>query len=76
MYVRLSQMHEGETGIVVDIHGGPGARQKLMGMGITPGTRITVIKSGRPGPYIIAIGNMRLALGRGIAEKILIRRGA
>ncbi|AIF69613.1 FeoA family protein [Palaeococcus pacificus DY20341] len=76
MYVRLTQMREGEKGVVVDIQGGIGVRQKLIGMGITPGARIVVIKSGKPGPFIIAIGNMRLALGRGVADRILLRREA
>jgi len=74
MYVRLTQMREGERGIVVDIHGGHRARQRLLGMGIAPGTKIVVVKSGRPGPYIIAIGNTRIALGQGVAEKIIVRR--
>lgn len=76
MYVRLTQMREGEKGIVVDIRGGPGIRQRLLGIGITPGTKIWVIKAGRPGPYIIAIGNMRLAIGHGAADKIIVRRKA
>ncbi|WP_227738502.1 FeoA family protein [Thermococcus paralvinellae] len=74
MYVRLSQMREGERGVVVDIQGGVGARQRLLGLGITPGTRIWVIKSSAPGPIIIAVGSSRIALGRGIADKIIIRR--
>lgn len=74
MYVRLTQMREGEKGVVVDIQGGYGARQRLLSMGIAPGTKIFVLKSGNPGPYIIAIGNTRIALGKGVAEKIVVRR--
>lgn len=74
MYVRLTQIREGEVGTVVDIRGGSGIRQRLLGIGITPGIKIWVIKAGRPGPYIIAIGNMRLAIGYGAADKIIIRR--
>ncbi len=74
MYVHLTHMNEGEEGVVVDIHGGIGARQKLIGMGITPGTRIRVLKSSPPGPIIIAVGSSRIAIGRGIADKIIVRR--
>ena len=74
MYVRLTQMREGEQGVVVDIQGGVGVRQRLLGLGITPGTKIWVIKSSTPGPIIIAIGSSRIALGRGIANKIIVRR--
>ncbi|USS41746.1 FeoA domain-containing protein [Thermococcus aggregans] len=74
MYVLLTQMREGERGIIVDILGGHGVRSRLLGMGIAPGTKIVVIKPGNPGPYIIAVGNTRIALGRGVAEKIIVRR--
>ena len=74
MYVRLSQMREGEKGIVVDVQGGYRARQRLLGMGIAPGVKIVVIKAGFPGPYIIALGSTRLALGRGIANRVIVRR--
>ncbi|NJE25288.1 ferrous iron transport protein A [Thermococcus sp. MV5] len=74
MYVRLAQMREGEHGVVVDVQGGHRARQRLLGMGIAPGTKIVVIKSGNPGPYIVGIGNTRLAVGSGIAERIIVRR--
>ncbi|ACS89567.1 MAG: Fe2+ transport protein, putative [Thermococcus sibiricus] len=74
MYVRLSQMREGERGTVVNVQGGHRVRQRLLGMGIAPGTKIVVIKAGFSGPYIIALGSTRLALGRGIAERIIVRR--
>ncbi|WP_232054704.1 FeoA domain-containing protein [Thermococcus sp. 2319x1] len=74
MYVQLTQMRDRERGVVVDIQGGHRVRQRLLGMGIAPGTKIFVVKSGNPGPYIIAIGNTRIALGQGVAEKIIVRR--
>ncbi|HIP89323.1 MAG TPA: ferrous iron transport protein A [Thermococcus paralvinellae] len=74
MHVRLSKMKEGERGVVIDIQGGAGARQRLLGLGITPGTVIRVIKSSPPGPVIIGVGPSKVALGRGIADKIIVRR--
>lgn len=74
MHVRLSKLREGERGIVIDIQGGVGARQRLLGLGITPGTVVWVIKSSSSGPIIIGVGPSRVALGRGIADKIIVRR--
>ncbi len=39
-------------------------------MGLTPGVRFSIISKTNSGPIIIEIRGARLALGRGIAEKI------
>jgi len=72
--VPLTALREGEAGVVVDVHGGPNARAKLIAMGIAPGVTVRVIKSRGPGPMIIAIGSSRIAIGWGIARKIIVRR--
>ncbi|WP_048056033.1 FeoA family protein [Pyrococcus sp. ST04] len=74
MYVPLTALNEGEAGVVIDIRGGPNARAKLIAMGIAPGVTIRVIKGRGPGPMIVAVGSSRIALGWGIANKILVRR--
>lgn len=60
---------EGQEVKVVAIHGGRGVIQRLAEMGILPGVRIKVIANSG-GPIIIALGNSRIALGRGLASKI------
>ncbi|AMM53472.1 FeoA family protein [Pyrococcus kukulkanii] len=74
MYVPLTALNEGEAGVVVDIQGGPNARAKLVAMGIAPGVTVKVIKGRGPGPMIIAVGSSRIAIGWGIARKIIVRR--
>jgi len=45
-----------------------------MDMGLTPGTEITVTKIAPfGGPIEICVRGSRLALGRGMAERILVR---
>lgn len=46
----------------------------MLSMGITPGVRVRMIKSRKPGPVIIGIGSSKIALGWGIASKIIVRR--
>jgi DtxR family Mn-dependent transcriptional regulator len=42
-------------------------------MGLTPGTRVTVVKSAPfNGPLEVLVRGSRLALGRGMAEKIFV----
>jgi len=45
-------------------------------MGLTPGTKVTVVKSAPfHGPLEILVRGSRLALGRGMAERIFVERG-
>ena len=55
-------------------HGREGGFEKrLMDMGLTPGTRVTVVKSAPfLGPFEILVRGSRLALGRGIAQRIFV----
>ena len=76
--VPLTTLKEGESGIVVSVKSGYGKawglKKRLMDMGITPGTKITVVKSAPfHGPLEIMVRGYRLAIGRGMAEKIFVR---
>jgi DtxR family Mn-dependent transcriptional regulator len=77
----LTALRDGETGTVTSIktgHGkgwgrGWGFEKRLMDMGLTPGTRVTVVKSAPfHGPLEILVRGSRLALGRGMAERIFV----
>ncbi|ASJ09189.1 Fe2+ transport protein [Thermococcus siculi] len=74
MIVPLNSLRPGERGIVADIRGGPTARQKLVGMGLTPGATIQIIEAHNYGPIIISVGGVRFAIGRRMAAKVLVRK--
>lgn len=58
---------------VLEIQGGWGIRQNLNQMGIHIGDRILVKRSGiMGGPILIQIQGTEVALGRGMARKILV----
>lgn len=70
---RLSGMGPGECGKILLVAGGAMARRRLLEMGLVPGTRIAVRRtSTRHGPIEICVRSSCLALGRGVAEKILV----
>jgi Fe2+ transport system protein FeoA len=49
-------------------------QKRLEDMGLTPGTHIKVIRSAPfRGPIELAVRGSRLALGRGMADRILVR---
>jgi len=57
---------------IVEIAGGYGVRRKLADLGLVPGTRVKVVSRNMLGPVILAVRNYRLAIGRGIASKIMV----
>ena len=81
----LCALKDGESGIVVSVGEGRGRGRgmrwgfgkRLLDMGLTPGTRVTIVKSAPfHGPVEILVRGSRLALGRGVAERILVEKTA
>jgi len=70
--IPLIMLAPGQSGEVVDIDAGIGLWERLMGMGIRPGVRIQVLANDYRG-VIVAVNNTRYALGRGMAEGILVK---
>jgi ferrous iron transport protein A len=73
MPATLDQMHESNKAKVIDIQGGQRIRQRLGQMGIHPGDIITILRYGAlRGPILIEIHGSQVALGRGIASKVIV----
>ncbi len=75
--VALTTLKKGEAGTVRSIRAGHGRgrvfEKRLMDMGLTPGTRVSVVKSAPfHGPIEILVRGSRLVLGRGMAERIFV----
>ena len=79
--VPLTALRDKEAGTVTSIKSGCGRGQgrgkefgkRLMDMGLTPGTKVTVVKSAPfHGPLEVLVRGSRLALGRGMAERIFV----
>ncbi len=71
--VALSHMRAGQSGTVVGIDGGRGLVRRLSAMGVRPGLRITKVSSMfMRGPVTVRVGRTQLALGFGMARRILV----
>jgi len=70
----LTMATPGEAVSVVNVRAGRGLARKLADMGLLPGTKIRVVNSMKPGPLIIDLRGSRLALGYGMAQKIMVTR--
>ena len=69
----LDQIDENRKVKVIDIQGGLGLRQRLGQMGIHPGDTITMLRYGAlRGPILIEVHGSQVALGRGIASKVIV----
>lgn len=68
----LAMASTGEKVRIVMLAGGRGMQQRLISMGLDVGSEIKVIKKGAPGPFLIATGDTRLAIGAEMAQKIMV----
>jgi ferrous iron transport protein A len=71
--VNLRQMPSGRSGKVAEIQGGIGLVNRLSAMGVRPGKKITKVSSMMMrGPVTIQTGNTCLAIGFGMAGRIIV----
>lgn len=69
----LARMSSGQAGTVIQITGGQHLTQRLQALGIRHGKRITKVSSmfGH-GPVTVQIDNTQIAVGFGMAGKIIV----
>ena len=69
----LAATKQGERLVVHDFIGGTTSRIRLMTMGLRIGDEIEVITNLGQGQLVIAVSGKRYVLGRGLAEKVLVK---
>ncbi len=70
--ITLTQLGIGEMAQIVAIEGGRGLRQKLFLRGLFEGKVIRVISN--YGPVTVEVDRSVVAIGRGMAQKIIVRK--
>jgi Fe2+ transport system protein FeoA len=68
----LAMVSPGEEVRLCAIHGGRCMRKRLADLGLNLGMTIRVVQRDRHGPLILAVKDSRLALGRGMAHRIIV----
>lgn len=72
-HIAVSKMKSGQTGKIIEIQGGQGLTARLSALGIIPGRNITKISDMiMRGPVTIKTGSTQVAIGYGMANKIII----
>jgi len=69
----LINLKPGENAIIVKIEGGRGIKQKLYLRGVLEGSLIRII-SCNPGPVVLEVDRNTVAIGKGMAQKIMVNR--
>jgi ferrous iron transport protein A len=71
--IDVTKLKNGESAKVVELHGGREFAARLEAMGIMPGAVIVKITdSPMSGPVVLEKGAMRLAIGHGMAQKVMV----
>jgi ferrous iron transport protein A len=69
----LAEMRTGQTGTVVGVLGGHGLIRRLDALGIRQGKKVTKLSSTIfRGPVILRVDNAQVAVGFGMARKIIV----
>ena len=68
----LTDVKRGRRVRFVAAEAGADLYSRLTAMGLVPGAEIEVIQNAFEGPFIIAIGGTRVALGRDMACRIVV----
>ena len=69
----LSEVPEGQVVRVVGMRAGLGLTSRLTAMGVVPGAEVLMVSNRGAGPVVVEVRGTRLALGRGMARKILVQ---
>ena len=70
---KLSQAKTGGSFVFISSSGGVGVNRRLTDMGLIPGEKIKVLHNTGHGQVKVSLKGSKLALGHGLAQKILVR---
>ncbi|MFW6052575.1 MAG: transcriptional repressor [Desulfosalsimonas sp.] len=68
----LTSAKTGERIVISELSGGTSSRLRLMSMGLRVGDELEIITNYGKGQMVVAAGNQRYVLGRGLARKIIV----
>lgn len=71
--IPLSMVSPGQSVTLNNIDFHEVLKSRLAALGMVPGTLITVLKTDRPGPFIVNVKGSKIALGRPMTHKIMVK---
>ena len=71
MLIPMAMLPEGKEAVIVDVKAGRGLTRRLYELGFVRGERVRVLRAGF-GPILVEVKGSRMALGWGVAMKVLV----
>jgi ferrous iron transport protein A len=70
----LTELEAGQEATIVAVQGGRGMQSRLRSMGLVEGQRIRKLSAlALGGPIVVLVNRAQVAIGRGMARRILVR---
>ena len=70
----LADLNPGETGTIISLYGGRGMQGRLRRLGLIEGQVIQKLSTlAWGGPVVVLVHRAQIAIGRGMARRILVR---
>jgi DtxR family transcriptional regulator, Mn-dependent transcriptional regulator len=70
--IPLSNLKSGQFGTINTYLGKRSMLGRFLSLGFTPGSQVKMVKNYKTGPLLVKIHDTSIAIGRGLAEKIII----
>ncbi len=67
----LAMISPGDKARLESIRGGQKLTQRLTDLGLTPGVELSLVNNAG-GPLLVSVRDSRVALGRGMAHKVMV----
>lgn len=68
----LTVIQPGRRVRLITVSAAQGLEGRLAAMGLVPGVEIKVLQNSGHGPFLVAVKGSRIALSRGMAQKIAV----
>jgi len=75
-HIPLAELTTGEHATVISFTAGRALINRMASLGITPGAEVDMTQNYGRGPLIVVVRGARVALGRGEAAQIFVKRSA
>ncbi len=73
-FIPLAELRPGERATFAGFGGGRHMARRLIALGFTPGVEVEMVQNYHHGPLLVSIRGSYVAIGRGEAHKILVKR--
>ncbi len=74
--IPLIKLATGQTGYIRSYKGRRAMLGRCLSLGFTPGSTVKMVENYGRGPVLVKVHDTQVALGRGLAEKILVNKNA